>query len=199
MAQTKPPFLSTFGVLALAFPLAVTMMIREPEEGWIFILGALFLPVCWLITETLKFHSAENKPNLEDLTTLRQSVRSAGLLVLVPLTLTVIFTSGMTWITDAIEVRIMGSAFGIAMIIIGNAIPKRPASLSKGKATLAQRQSVARFSGITLMITGAVYAFASFITPADYSALVLITISVIGSGLVIMRCLSLAFAPKAST
>lgn len=197
MAQTKAPFYSTVAVLALAFPLAGIMAIREPNEAWMFILGAIFMPVAWLIVETLKFSNASKAPAEEDRVTLRQSVRSAGILILIPLGLTVVFTSGLTWITDAWEVRILGSAFGIAMIVIANAIPKRPTSLSEGGASYAKRQAIARFSGLVLMITGALYILASFIIPQDYSAIALTGIAVCGSALVVIRCLMATMGPKA--
>ena len=53
MAQTKAPFYSTVAVLALAFPLAGIMAIREPNEAWMFILGAIFMPVAWLIVSSV--------------------------------------------------------------------------------------------------------------------------------------------------
>lgn len=192
MAQTKAPFYSTAAVLALAFPLAGIMAVREPEVAWMFILAAIFIPVAWLIVETLKFSNETDSPVEEDRVTLRQSIRSAGILILIPMGLTVVFTSGFTWITDAWEVRILGSAFGIAMIVIANAIPKRPTSLSAGGPSYAKRQAVARFSGLVLMITGALYILASFIVPQDYSALGLTSIAVCGSALVIIRSLMAA-------
>lgn len=197
MAQTKAPFYSTVAVLALAFPLAGIMAIREPNEAWMFILGAIFMPVAWLIVETFKFSNASKAPAEEDRVTLRQSIRSAGILILIPLGLTVVFTSGLSWITDAWEVRILGSAFGIAMIVIANAIPKRPTSLSAGGASYAKRQAIARFSGLVLMITGALYILASFIVPQDYSAIALTGIAVCGSALVVLRCLMAAMGSKA--
>lgn len=197
MAQTKAPFYSTAAVLALAFPLAGIMAVREPEVAWMFVLGAIFMPVAWLVVETLKFSNQANAPAEEDRVTLRQSIRSAGILILIPMGLTVVFTSGFTWITDAWEVRILGSAFGIAMIVIANAIPKRPTSLSSGGASYAKRQAVARFSGLVLMITGALYILASFIVPQDYSAIALTSIAVCGSALVIIRSLMAAMGSKA--
>lgn len=196
MAQTKAPFFSTAAILALAFPLAGILAVREPSEGWMFILGAVFMPVAWLLVETLKFSNQDNKPSEEDRVTLRQSIRSAGILILIPMGLTVVFTSGFSWITDAWEVRILGSAFGIAMIVIANAIPKRPTSLSKGSASQAQRQAIARFSGLVLMITGALYILAAFITPQDYSALALTGIAICGSLLVVGRCLIAMFGSQ---
>lgn len=196
MAQTKAPFFSTAAILALAFPLAGVLAVREPDEGWMFILGAIFLPVAWLLVETLKFSNQENKPSEEDRVTLRKSIRSAGILILIPMGLTVVFTSGFTWITDAWEIRILGSAFGIAMIVIANAIPKRPTSLSPGSASQAQRQAIARFSGLVLMITGALYILAAFITPQDYSAIALSAIAVCGSLLVVARCLMVMLGAK---
>lgn len=189
MAQTKAPFYSTAAVLALAFPLAGVMAVREPDEAWMFILASVFMPVAWLIVETLKFSNQDNAPAEEDRVTLRQSIRSAGILILIPLALTVLFTSGLEWITDAWETRILGCAFGIALIVIANAIPKRPASLSQSGASMAQRQSIARFSGLVLMLTGAFYILASFITPQDYAPFVLCAVAVIGSLLVVGRCL----------
>lgn len=197
MAQTKAPFYSTVAVLALAFPLAGIMAIREPNEAWMFILGAIFMPVAWLIVETLKFSNASKAPAEEDRVTLRQSIRSAGILILIPLGLTVVFTSGLSWLTDAWEVRILGMAFGVAMIVIANAIPKRPTSLSAGGASYAKRQVIARFSGLVLMITGALYILASFIIPQDYSAIALTGIAVCGSALVVLRCLMAAMGSKA--
>lgn len=197
MAQTKAPFYSTVAVLALAFPLAGIMAIREPNEAWMFILGAIFMPVAWLIVETLKFSNASKAPAEEDRVTLRQSIRSAGILILIPLGLTVVFTSGLSWLTDAWEVRILGMAFGVAMIVIANAIPKRPTSLSAGGASYAKRQAIARFSGLVLMITGALYILASFIIPQDYSAIALTGIAVCGSALVVLRCLMAAMGSKA--
>ncbi|WP_306016290.1 hypothetical protein [Oceanicaulis sp. MMSF_3324] len=189
MAQTKAPFLSTAAILALALPLAVIMAVREPDAAWMFILAAVFMPIAWLVVETLKFSNQETKPALEDRITLRQSVRSAGLLILIPLGLTVLFTSGFDWINDAWETRILGCAFGLALIVIANAIPKRPTSLSQGGASLAERQAIARFSGRTLMITGAIYILAAFVTPNDLAGFVLSAIAIIGSLLVVGRCL----------
>lgn len=196
MAQTKAPFFSTAAILALALPLAGIMAVREPDEAWMFILAAVFMPIAWLIVETLKFSNQDTKPELEDRITLRQSIRSAGLLILIPLGLTVLFTSGFDWINDAWETRILGCAFGLALIVIANAIPKRPASLSQGGASLAERQAIARFSGRTLMITGAVYILAAFLSPDDLAAFVLSAIAIIGSLLVVGRCLFAMTRPK---
>lgn len=197
MAQTKAPFYSTATALALAFPLAGVMAAREPDEAWMFILAAIFMPVAWLLVETLKFSNPDNAPSEEDRVTLRLSIRSAGILILIPLGLTVLFTSGFDWITDAWETRFLGSAFGIALIVIANAIPKRPASLSPKGASMAQRQSIARFTGLVLMLTGAIYILASFITPQDYAAFVLSAVAAFGSLLVVGRCVIAMIGPKA--
>ena len=197
MAQTKAPFYSTAAVLALAFPLAGIMAVREPEEAWMFIVAAVFMPIAWLIVETLKFSNQSEAPAEEDRVTLRQSIRSAGVLILIPLALTVLFTSGFGWINDVWETRLLGCAFGIALMVIANAIPKRPTSLRQSGATLAQRQSIARFSGLALMLTGALYILAAFITPQDHAALVLSAVAVFGSLLVVGRCLLAMIGPKA--
>jgi len=196
MTDSKAPFFSTLAVLAMAFPLAAIMVMRKQDDGLIFVLGALFLPVAWAIVETVKFGGKGSTHNHEDRVTLRQSVRSAGVLVLIPMTLTVVFTSGLTWINDEMEVRIMGTAFGVAMMIIANAIPKRPASMRDGATNASQRQAFARFAGLVLMVTGALYAIASFVTPSDHAALVMVLITVGGSSVVILRCIAMAMSPK---
>jgi len=45
MTDSKAPFFSTLAVLAMAFPLAAIMVMRKQDDGLIFVLGALFLPV----------------------------------------------------------------------------------------------------------------------------------------------------------
>jgi NhaP-type Na+/H+ and K+/H+ antiporter len=47
-----------------------------------------------------------------------------------------------------------------------------------------------------LIITGALYILAAFITPQDYSALALTAIAVCGSLLVVARCLTVMLGAK---
>jgi uncharacterized membrane protein len=95
------------------------------------------------------------------------------------------------------EIRIMGASFGIALIIIANAIPKRPVSMSGDMAERSRRQAFSRFAGRILMITGALYAIAAFIVPEDYAAIALTSIVAIGSGSVFIRAIANSMRPKA--
>lgn len=197
MTKGHGPVISTLAILAAVAGLAGVMVVREPDLAWMFILAALFMPLAWILIEVFKFQGVLAPSRVEDRAHLRRSLRSAGVLLAIPLALTIVFTSGISWITDAMEVRIMAVGFGVGVILIADFIPKQPASMTPGCASAAQRQAFARFAGRTLMLTGIAYIITAFITPDAYSAPALMLVAVTGAGLVLARGLLMALRGRA--
>jgi small-conductance mechanosensitive channel len=95
MTKRKGNILAPLLVLALIFPLAGIMIMREPQVAWMFILAAAILPIAWILIEVFKAPKSNDEAAIEDRATLRNSIFAAGLLIILPLGLTVVFSSGI--------------------------------------------------------------------------------------------------------
>lgn len=194
MTRLNTPIILPLSIITGILVFGGVMIVREPDMAWIFGGAMAFLPIGWFITEKFKFRGELDDSAREDRETLRFSITGAGVLLLVPLALTVLFTSGLDWITDAIEQRTMGIVFGLVMALFGNMYGKRPVSLSKAKCSTSKQQAFIRVSAKTFVLTGLIYGAVWIFVPLDIGLPVSMAILVLGSGSVVARAALLSFA-----
>jgi hypothetical protein len=187
MTRPNTPIYIPLAMILGTFVFGGIMIMREPSLAWVFAGAMAFLPIAWAFIELRKFRGELDDHAMEDRSTVRASIAGAGLLLVVPLALTVLFTSGFSWITDAIEQRTMGIVFGLVMALYGNRYAKRPASLSDGEASATGQQAFIRFSAQVFVITGLIYTAIWIFAPLDPALPISMTVLVLGSGSVMVR------------
>lgn len=184
MNTTRPNLIPPLVMLTLVIVLGVVMIVREPDMTWLWAFAMTIMPLCWFLIERLRFRGELTDFEREDRVTIRTSVAGAGLMLAVPLGLTVLFTSGIETITDAIEQRAMGITFAVVMVLWGNFVPKRLASLSGKECSPQGQQAFNRFSGLMFMTTGLLYGLIWAFVPLDLALPASMT--VLGFGMAIL-------------
>lgn len=184
MNTTRPNLIPPLVMLTLVIVLGAVMIVREPDMIWLWAFAMAIMPLCWFVLERLRFRGELTDFEREDRVAIRTSVAGAGLMLAVPLGLTVLFTSGFETITDAFEQRAMGITFAAVMILWGNFVPKRAASLSGKECSPQGQQAFNRFSGLMFMTTGLLYGLIWAFAPLDLALPVSMT--VLGIGMAIM-------------
>lgn len=184
MNTTRPNLIPPLVMLTLVIVLGAVMIVREPGMAWVWGFAMAIMPVCWFVIERLRFRGELTDFEREDRVAIRTSVAGAGVMLAVPLGLTVLFTSGFVIITDAFEQRAMGVSFAIVMVLWGNFVPKRAASLSGKECSPEGQQAFNRFSGLMFMTTGLLYGLIWAFAPLDLALPVSMT--VLGIGMAIM-------------
>lgn len=193
MTRLDSPIILPLAIITGIMVFGGIMIFREPDMALVFGGTMAFLPVGWFIIERSKFRGELDDNASEDRATLRFSITGAGVLLLAPLALTVLFTSGLNWVTDAIEQRTMGIVFGLVMAFYGNMYGKRPVSLSKAKSSTSKQQAFIRLSAKTFVLTGLIYGAVWIFVPLDIGLPVSMVILVLGSGSVVARAALLGF------
>lgn len=184
MNTTRPNLIPPLVMLTLVIVLGAVMIVREPGMAWVWGFAMAIMPISWFIVERLKFRGELTDFEREDRVAIRTSVAAAGLMLAVPLALTVLFTSGIETITDAVEQRAMGITFAVVMILWGNFVPKRAASLSGKECSPETQQAFNRFAGMMFMTTGLLYGLIWAFGPLDLALPASMT--VLGIGMAIM-------------
>jgi hypothetical protein len=187
MTRPNTPIIIPLTMIGLTFVFGGIMISREPQLTPMFALAMGLLPIAWVFIEMRKFRGELDDNAKEDRAMIRGSIAAAAVLILVPLSLTVLFTSGLTWITDAIEQRTMGIVFGLVMVFYGNMYGKRPVSLSKGECSPTGQQSFIRFSARIFVVTGLIYTAVWIFAPLDPALPISMTFLVLGNALIIGR------------
>lgn len=184
MNTTRPNLIAPLVMLTIVIALGAVMIVREPDMTLLWAFAMAIMPVCWFVIELLRFQGELSDFEREDRVAIRTSIAGAGLMLAVPLALTVLFTSGFETITDAFEKRAMGISFAVVMILWGNFVPKRAASLSGKECSPQGQQAFNRFSGLMFMTTGLLYGLIWAFAPLDFALPASMT--VLGIGMAIM-------------
>lgn len=187
MNTTRPNLFPPLIMLTLVLALGAVMIVREPGLTLVWGFAMAVMPVSWFIVERLKFRGELTEFEREDRTSVRTSVAMAGLMLAVPLALTVLFTSGFEAITDNVEQRAMGITFAVVMVLWGNYVPKRPASLSGSECSPSGQQAFNRFAGLMFMTTGLLYGLIWAFAPLDLALPVAMGVLAVGMGIMMAR------------
>lgn len=187
MNPARPHLLAPLTMIGSILVLGSIMITRKPEVAPVFGFAMGILPIAWFLIEKVRFRGELDESAREDRMMVRNSVAAAGLMMAVPLGLTVLFTSGITAITDDFEQRAMGIVFGMVFAAYGNFVPKRPVSLSKGECSPAGQQAFNRFSGLMFMLTGLAYAGVWIFVPLDYALPASMAVLLTGVGIPMLR------------
>lgn len=194
--MTRRPLTVTLAPLttALVFGVAATLWYFRPERAapWLAAMGVL--TVGWGVHALLsrRVASRRGKNAGSDLDTgpeqIRQAITMAGLILLVPLALTLGTELGFLGETvrKAISTRAVGVIIGAILAVYGNAIPKMltPVSLRRCEPSGAQR-----FTGWVFALAGVFYALAWLALPVVTARAVSFLIAAGGVLLVLLRLL----------
>ena len=182
------PLMIVIAVLALA----LIMIVREPGLAWVFGLAAIFLPGCWILIEKLRFAYPLSEKGLEERALIRRSIGLAALMIAVALGMTVIYTSGLAWVTDQFEQRSTGIVFAMLLIVVGNIMPKTPVPLSDDPSASTQRQAQMRTTGVFMVVSGLLYGRVWVFAPLDLAKPLSLGALFLGVALMMLRMVLLA-------
>lgn len=187
----KPNFLIPAFILGLIQILGLIMMFREPGLIWMWAIAMLMLPVAWFLLERLRFKGTLDQSALDDQKTVRWSVSAASIMIVIPLSLTVVYDTGLAGFSDTFEQRLAGIVFGIVLVGYGNLVQKRPASLGKGIDNAARQQTTNRQAARIFVITGfayiAVWCFVHINYTVGFSMVVLVAMVIMIAGNALRR------------
>lgn len=178
------------GTIAL---LGAVMWMREPQGGAAFAIAIFLLPIAWAFIEWRHRGSETSDPaDIEELSTVRYSILGAGLMIAVPLAITLAISLGLTGsLSDEVERRGMGIVFGIVFLLYGNNVPKRPVTLSRKGCSPGAIQAQTRFAGRTFMLTALVYTLIWLFAPIAWALPASMIVLIGGVGLVMLRAFQL--------
>ena len=187
MNTKRNTMIAPLSMILLTIAMGGYLIVQKPQATLAFLIAMFALPFFWFLIERKRFRGDLNPRQLEDREMIRYSITGAGLMLVVPLALTILFTSGIDWITDEMEQRTMGIVFGLVFAAYGNAMPKRPVSLSEDGDAPAKTQAFNRFSGLMFVLTGLAYVLAWIFIPISIALPAAMTVLVLGIGFVIVR------------
>ncbi len=121
----------------------------------------------------------QNKPILKAL---------LGAASIIGLSLLAQYLSAHDYINPEQARRGMGIVFGIVLIVMGNALPKKIRPLSDEKCGAPNGQARRRFAGWTFTIAGIIYSLAWLIAPIEIARTIAMTAGIFAVILVMATC-----------
>ncbi|WP_300529794.1 hypothetical protein [Maricaulis sp.] len=190
MNPDRPQIITPMIMTALVITFGCLSAWLNPDAAVLFLAVAAGFPVVWLLVERLKFRGAVSEEAMEELSSIRNAITSAGLMLAIPLAMTAAYTSQLVQMNDDFEQRTMGVVFGLVFAAYGNLVPKRGVSLKSTSCDRASEQAFNRFAGRMFMLTAVVYAAIWAFAPIDWALYAAMAVLVCGIGLVMLRRLS---------
>jgi hypothetical protein len=134
-----------------------------PDRAWAWLLAMGLMAVAWLVVVFVDQVRPLAEQSPSERAYLEGSVVTAGLLIIASLTYK--FAHNFGFEGGVLGDRVMGVGCGVALMVLGNYLPKALAPVAATRCLPVQAQSIQRFAGWSFAIAGLLYAGAWLFLP----------------------------------
>ena len=175
--------------------LASTNWYLKPESAGSWAMGAVSMPVIWVIVTLLMRRRPLESYGEAEGRFFTRSIMAAGSILAAALGIKLARTLG-AFDADSLE-RVWGVVMGAVLVVMGNLMPKTLTPLAAQPRSESHTQSTRRFAGWSFVLAGLAYATVWMVLPVTQANTVAMLICASAVVLVVIRC-TWAFSRAAS-